>query len=466
MVQELQEKNNLYNTEHESLEALKQSFSENEQKIKWLEEKIEHKEHEIEELKNLNKSGGDEKDAKIKELLDKINVIDQDKSDLIQQCATKEKELLEKISSIEGEKTELNQQKEEKEKKLTEKINALEQEKNQLIQNASAKENELNEKTENKVDSSKEIELMKQTLEEKEKTIKELQQKIEQEVKEKKELIEKQQQMEQKQPNDEVNQPQEEIKQEGNEKKEEAKIINHEQEKGEKQEEEKQEEPPQQNNENVNLKTMFNTIRKVFLEYQDTVDQLENEKDTIFKNKFIQLSIQENDSLSQKYIEDIKSLVSEVNKPQNSNYEAIIAKSQEEINSLQVELNNATTELKEKSDALALLQTKIEEIQVELKNYMEISNSKDSLLNNQSESLEMYKKKIDQNTKYREDLEMKLNQTIVNYKMKEDEIDLLLGAVNGIMAKNKELYDINLKKLSNDYRQQIESYVRQYKTFK
>ena len=78
----------------------------------------------------------------------------------------------------------------------------------------------------------------------------------------------------------------------------------------------------------------------------------------------------------------------------------------------------------------------------------------------------MYKKKIDQNTKYREDLEMKLNQTIVNYKMKEDEIDLLLGAVNGIMAKNKELYDINLKKLSNDYRQQIESYVRQYKTFK
>ena len=96
---------------------------------------------------------------------------------------------LEKITSIEGEKTELNQQKEEKEKKLTEKINALEQEKNQLIQNASAKENELNEKTENKVDSSKEIELMKQTLEEKEKTIKEIQQKIEQEVKEKKELI-------------------------------------------------------------------------------------------------------------------------------------------------------------------------------------------------------------------------------------------------------------------------------------
>jgi hypothetical protein len=47
----------------------------------------------------------------------------------------------------------------------------------------------------------------------------------------------------------------------------------------------------------------------------------------------------------------------------------------------------------------------------------------------------MYEEKILEYRKSKEDLEINLNHNIVNYKMKEDELDTLLMVIEGILVK-------------------------------
>jgi hypothetical protein len=47
----------------------------------------------------------------------------------------------------------------------------------------------------------------------------------------------------------------------------------------------------------------------------------------------------------------------------------------------------------------------------------------------------MYEEKIAEYKKSKEDLEISLNQNIVNFKMKEDELDTLLMVIEGILVK-------------------------------
>jgi hypothetical protein len=46
----------------------------------------------------------------------------------------------------------------------------------------------------------------------------------------------------------------------------------------------------------------------------------------------------------------------------------------------------------------------------------------------------MYEEKINELKKSKEDLEINLSQNIVNFKMKEDELDTLLIVIEGIMV--------------------------------
>lgn len=47
----------------------------------------------------------------------------------------------------------------------------------------------------------------------------------------------------------------------------------------------------------------------------------------------------------------------------------------------------------------------------------------------------MYEEKIAEYKNLKEDLEINLNQNIVNFKMKEDELDTLLMVMGGILVK-------------------------------
>lgn len=48
--------------------------------------------------------------------------------------------------------------------------------------------------------------------------------------------------------------------------------------------------------------------------------------------------------------------------------------------------------------------------------------------------MKLYEEKISENKKIKEDLEINLNHNIVNFKMKEDELDTLLMVIEGILV--------------------------------
>ena len=52
----------------------------------------------------------------------------------------------------------------------------------------------------------------------------------------------------------------------------------------------------------------------------------------------------------------------------------------------------------------------------------------------------MYEDKIIEYRKSKEDLEINLNHFIVNYKMKEDELDTLLMVIEGILVNIINIY--------------------------
>ena len=232
-------------------------------------------------------------------------------------------------------------------------------------------------------------------------------------------------------------------------------------------EEEHKEEESNEDTSAVNLKTIFNLIRKVFLEYQETVELLDNEKDTIFKNKFVQLSINENDAASQKYIEDIKFILSEVSKPQNNNCEALLSKNEEEINSLHVQIDSLNQTIKEKTDLLASLQMQNDQTKEELDNSTQLASSKDELIKNQMESIKMIKTERQKIKAEKEQLELKYNQVSVDSKMLEGEIDMLFTVLTTIIKKDKKSYETYVDKLSEENKLNIKALVEKFpKLFK
>ena len=66
----------------------------------------------------------------------------------------------------------------------------------------------------------------------------------------------------------------------------------------------------------------------------------------------------------------------------------------------------------------------------------------------------------------RDGLELNLNQNIVNYKMKEDELETLLIVIEGMLSKKKDKYEHNLSRLSSEIKATIQAIVDKYKFFK
>lgn len=405
----LEEKMEMINKEHGEYQSLKDSIEERDNRIKELEQVVEGKQKEIEEMNNLNKAGGDEKEAKIKELMQKVEEMQKENEDLKEYKAQSEEY---------KRKNEIQMAEKEKELKGVALLKVNNEEKERKIQSL------IVELTKTKNDNAK----LSSKINEQNTKIKALEQ----------------------------NKPiPQQVESSANEIQSAPK------------EEEHKEEESNEDTSAVNLKTIFNLIRKVFLEYQETVELLDNEKDTIFKNKFVQLSINENDAASQKYIEDIKFILSEVSKPQNNNCEALLSKNEEEINSLHVQIDSLNQTIKEKTDLLASLQMQNDQTKEELDNSTQLASSKDELIKNQMESIKMIKTEREKIKAEKEQLELKYNQVSVDSKMLEGEIDMLFTVLTTIIKKDKKGYETYVDKLSEENKLNIKALVEMFpKLFK
>lgn len=215
-----------------------------------------------------------------------------------------------------------------------------------------------------------------------------------------------------------------------------------------------------------NMKNIFNTIRETFNEYKEAVDKLDKERDTVLHTKSIEISFKETEERHKKWQDDFKVLVEEQLKALNENYEGLITKAKNQISSLSFEITKLNYDLNDEKQNYSVLQSKYEEAKKEVQEYKKLSLVKDSLINTQKESIKLYQDKIQKYQQIQNNLEIELNQNIVKYKMKEDEIHTLVLVVEKIMTKKKESYEFSVKKLSHEIKGEVEALVRELRIFK
>ena len=139
---------------------------------------------------------------------------------------------------------------------------------------------------------------------------------------------------------------------------------------------------------------------------------------------------------------------------------------EERINSQKKDLDNLNFEMAK----LKIEFQKEQQNNLVLKNQIEVEKKKieeiQSLLNDKDALNKTMEERINLQLKDKERLEVSLNDNIVKYKLKEEENEVLLSVFYSVLDKKRDKYELNIKKLSPDVKQEIERLNKKFTIFK
>ncbi len=139
---------------------------------------------------------------------------------------------------------------------------------------------------------------------------------------------------------------------------------------------------------------------------------------------------------------------------------------EERINSQKKDLDNLNFEMAK----LKIEFQKEQQNNLVLKNQIEVEKKKieeiQSLLNDKNTLNKTMEERINLQLKDKERLEVSLNDNIVKYKLKEEENEVLLSVFYSVLDKKRDKYELNIKKLSPDVKQEIERLNKKFTIFK
>ena len=223
-----------------------------------------------------------------------------------------------------------------------------------------------------------------------------------------------------------------------------------------------QEEKNQKNDGPVINQTIFKNIQNTFMEFKESLDKLGKENDNLLNQKQIENETKEIKNKANTWIEEIKNFKEAQFKSMNDLYEENYKKVQNQVNELKLELTQKEVNLTEQTHLKDSFETKYNEANKQIEELFNISKSKDNLISTQNDAIKMYEEQIGQYKRTKEDYELSLNKYIVNFKMKEDEIEYIMGAIEGIITKKKDKFEYNAKRLSVETNSQIYNIIKNY----
>ena len=217
---------------------------------------------------------------------------------------------------------------------------------------------------------------------------------------------------------------------------------------------------------NLNLHSLFKNIQNTFMEFKKSIDKIEDENENLFKTKEMNLSVNEIENNMKNWINEIKNYKENQFKSLNENYEKNIKNIKNDLDETNLKLTKKESEFNNQIEITENFKSQFNEANLKVNQLNEITKSKDNLINTQNDTIKMYEDKIKDFNSDKDKLEMLLNSNIVNFKMKEDEVETILMVIECMLAKNKNKYEHNLNKLSNECKASINNMVKKYKLFK
>ena len=206
---------------------------------------------------------------------------------------------------------------------------------------------------------------------------------------------------------------------------------------------------------NVINQTLFKNIQSTFMDFKESVDKLDKESENMLKKTSLELSAKEIKNKANSWIEEIRLFRETQIKTMTELYEESIKKYNNKINELNLELTKKIQSLYEEEQMKKNFETKYNESNKEIEELNTLLKSKESLINTQNEAIKIYENKINELKKNIEHYELSLNKYIVNFKMKEDELETMISVIDAIITKKIEKFEYNASRLSSEIYNQI-----------
>ena len=201
--------------------------------------------------------------------------------------------------------------------------------------------------------------------------------------------------------------------------------------------------------------TEFKKIQQTFMDFKESVDKLDKESENMLKKTSLELSAKEIKNKANSWIEEIRLFRETQIKTMTELYEESIKKYNNKINELNLELTKKIQSLYEEEQMKKNFETKYNESNKEIEELNTLLKSKESLINTQNEAIKIYENKINELKKNIEHYELSLNKYIVNFKMKEDELETMISVIDAIITKKIEKFEYNASRLSSEIYNQI-----------
>jgi len=210
---------------------------------------------------------------------------------------------------------------------------------------------------------------------------------------------------------------------------------------------------------NIYLQPIFKAFQENVIQFKDDINKLNQERDNIFKQKFIDKCKEELDYKTKNWCEDIKIFLKKQLDSITNSYTTNIQFAKEEIEKLKEENDR----LKEENNINQKFKIKYEGEKDQVKNLMYINGSKDEIIKTHEQTINFKEEKIKKIKEQKENFEVKLGEYIGKYNMKESEIEEIFCIIEAILEKKKDKYNSHLETLSSENKERFEQLKSKYK---
>ena len=219
------------------------------------------------------------------------------------------------------------------------------------------------------------------------------------------------------------------------------------------------------------LKEIYKTINKTIMEYADTINKLEQNKDMVFHDKFIDFSKLTLKKICKNWNEELSQFKEEHFKTMIDNYRKEVSELKKETTKLISELESMYNEINEKKIEILKLNEKI-------KSDKEIFNIKEQIIRdtqakyeNAQKDLEICKVRLKDKENIINEIQTQFGYEKTKAYMFEDEIDNMKEILTAMIKNKKDVKEIKafnsvLNKLPDDIKTLIEQITKNYNIMK
>ena len=214
------------------------------------------------------------------------------------------------------------------------------------------------------------------------------------------------------------------------------------------------------------LKEIFKVINKTISNYEDIIKKLEQNKDLVFHDKFIEFSKSTLKKICKNWNEELSQFKEDHFKTMVNNYRKEIFDLKRDNTKLVNELEQLYSEMNEKNVEIL----KLNEI---IKSNKEIFTIKEDQIKTTKtrcealqKELEIYKVRINDKESYNNNLMKELSEYKSKANMLEDDVESTMVLLRSMNKKDKKIYNLWIKKSEGELKDILNSLCKNYNIFK